>query len=104
VEQNDRARIGRIGGYTRSALHDSREMTALARQASRDNLDARLLAKVDPDGAFPPDERRRRLTAARSAYFAGLAHKSHAARAKVEKFERIAAEADAELAAHGGEG
>lgn len=57
---------GRIGGLMRAARHDGREMTASARAAFL----AKLEREADPEGALPPDERRRRAEALRRAHLA----------------------------------
>jgi hypothetical protein len=67
---------GRVGGLTTAARHDAREITAPARQA----FERRFLDSVDPERVLPEDERMRRASAARRAYFAGLTAKSIAAR------------------------
>ena len=67
---------GRIGAYSLHASHDPRETTKAGRKAFL----ARFEAEVDPKGALPPQERRRRAEAARRAYFARLALKSAQAR------------------------
>jgi hypothetical protein len=80
----DAALAGRIGGLRRSAKHDSREMTAKAREAFHD----KFLAEVDPQGVLPEAERLRRADAARKAYYAGLAYKSAMARRKASPSPR----------------
>lgn len=75
---SERALAGRIGGYRRAAMYDSREMTAAARRG----FDARFEREVDPDNVLPPAERARRAEAARKAYFAALAHRSATVRKK----------------------
>ncbi len=72
----------RLGGLTTHFRHDSRAITAPARAASARALDARLLDEIDPVGALPEPERRRRLAVARKAHFARLALRSAAARRK----------------------
>lgn len=66
----------RIGGLRTAALHDTRELTAPARAAFL----ARFEDEVDPDRRLPEDERQRRATAARRAYFSALALRSVQAR------------------------
>ena len=63
---------GRIGAYTLHATHDPRETTHAAREA----FGRRFLDEVDPDRLLPEDERERRASYARKAYFARLALKS----------------------------
>jgi hypothetical protein len=67
---------GRIGAYVTHSLHDPRETTAKARRTFLD----RFYDQVDPDRTLPDDERERRATAAKSAYFRKLALKSRARR------------------------
>ena len=76
-DPEEMARRGRIGAHRLHALHDSRELTAPARAAFL----ARFEREVDPDGALPEEERRRRAEHARKAYFARLARQSALARA-----------------------
>jgi hypothetical protein len=66
----------RLGGLATSSRHDSKALTAPARAA----FDQRFYTQVDPSNELPPAERERRATAARKAYFAGLAFKSAKAR------------------------
>jgi len=65
----ERTLRARLAAHTMHAQHDARETTAAARAAFL----ARFEAEVDPDGALPPEERRRRAEQARSAYFTRLA-------------------------------
>lgn len=74
--------ISRIGGLTLHATHDTNEVSAPGRKAAADSLNARLLAKVDPDGTLPEAERERRLALARKAHFTQLAYRSARTRAK----------------------
>jgi len=67
---------GRIGALRLHATRDPRETTARARQAFRDALER----EVDPTGALPADERRRRADLARRAHYARLARLSAQAR------------------------
>jgi hypothetical protein len=71
---------GRIGAYTLHSRSDSRETTAAARAAFL----ARFEREVDADGVLPAEERQRRATAARRAYFARLALRSARARRRRE--------------------
>ena len=71
-----RALAGRIGGFARAARYNPEELTGAARRAFLDRFER----EVDPQGVLPPEERARRATAARKAYFARLALKSAAAR------------------------
>lgn len=70
--------MGRIGGLRRSALHDSREMTAKARSTFL----AKFIVAVDPDGALPEEERLRRAEIAKKEHFTRLAMASVEARRK----------------------
>lgn len=74
---SERALRARIASYTSWAnTPDPAARTAPAREAAM----KRFEAQVDPDGTLPPEERARRATAARKAYFAALALKSARAR------------------------
>lgn len=68
----------RIGAYALHATHDSRQTTAAARHASQVTRFERL---VDPDNELDPEERGRRVEAARKAHMAKLALASSRARA-----------------------
>lgn len=68
----------RIAAHKLHATHDSREITAPARQA----FDQRFEDEVDPDRVLPEAERRRRVEQARKAYFTQLALASSKARRK----------------------
>lgn len=67
---------GRIGAYAVHARHDSRALTAHARE----EFLARFEREVDPDGVLTLTERARRTSHARKAYFARLALRSAQAR------------------------
>jgi hypothetical protein len=67
---------GRLGAHTLHATHDSYELTVKARAAFL----ARFEREVDPDGALPIDERRRRATHALHAHMTRLALQSARAR------------------------
>ena len=67
---------GRLGAHALHSRHDSREITAKAREAFL----RRFLDEVDPDRVLPEAERRRRAKHARKAYFARLALTSARAR------------------------
>lgn len=71
-----RAVIGRLGGLTRAAMYDGKEMTAAARDAAF----ARFEQMVDPEGQLSPEERRRRALAAQKAHMTRIAMKSVEAR------------------------
>lgn len=69
--------LGRIGAHRLHATHDSRDVTAKARETFL----ARFEREVDPDLVLPLEERRRRAEHARRAHFSLLALKSAEARA-----------------------
>lgn len=73
---SERRLRARLGALKLHAHHDSRELTVPARAA----FDERFYDEVDPDRVLPEDERERRASHARKAYFAGLALKSAVAR------------------------
>lgn len=69
----DRQMHARIAAHHRWAHEpDRRAATAPARRAALERFER----QVDPDGVLPPDERARRATSARKAYFIQLARKS----------------------------
>jgi len=68
----ERALRGRIGAFTLHARHDPRATTAAARLA----FNGRFVDLVDPERTLPKEERRRRVEAARKAYFTRLAYRS----------------------------
>ncbi|MDP9363971.1 MAG: hypothetical protein M3Q10_07055 [Chloroflexota bacterium] len=75
----ERARLlGRIGAHAAHAKHDSRDLTAKARETFL----ARFEREVDPGFVLPAEERRRRAEHARRAHFARLALASADARRK----------------------
>lgn len=76
IEAEEMARRGKIGAHTLHSRHDSRELTAPAREAFLRKFET----EVDPDETLPPEERERRATHARKAYFARLALASVRAR------------------------
>ena len=88
------ARRGRIGAHILHARHDSRELTAKAREAFL----RRFLDEVDPDRVLPEAERRRRADHARKAYFARLALASARARSRKRGPKRAAIAAFSEPA------
>jgi hypothetical protein len=71
-----RALRSRLAAYRLHATHDPRETTKKAREA----FAARFEREVDPEGVLSPEERTRRVEAARRAYFTGLALRSSRAR------------------------
>jgi hypothetical protein len=76
-----RVLYGRMGAHKLHAMHDSRQLTAPGRRAFLERFER----EVDPDGLLTPVERARRASHARKAYFAGLAAKSSAARARKKR-------------------
>ena len=70
----------RIGAYSLHAKYDSKETTRSARSAFL----ARFEREVDPDSKLSVEERDRRATMARKAYFQKLALKSAQARARAK--------------------
>ena len=76
IDPAEMSRRGRIGAHRLHALYDSKELTAPARAAFL----AKFEREVDPAGALPDEERRRRAEHARKAHFARLARLSANAR------------------------
>jgi hypothetical protein len=72
----ERTLRNRRAAHLLHARHDSRELTAKAREAALERFER----DVDPEGIFPMAERKRRAAHARKAYFLGLALKSAKAR------------------------
>ncbi len=81
----------RVNAYKLHAHHDSRELTA----AAREKFLTRFLDEVDPDRTLPEAERLRRAESARKAYFATLALKSARARRKRAERRKLGAFAQA---------
>ncbi|GAA2185018.1 hypothetical protein GCM10009785_35100 [Brooklawnia cerclae] len=97
---SERALVGRIAANERWAREPDRSAaTAPARAA----MLAKFEREVDPDGVLTPEERARRAGHAKKAYFTRLALKSARARRRSKELADEAAQADAELAAAGGE-
>lgn len=69
----------RLAAHSLHAQHDSRELTEKARAASPGSI-TYWERKVDPDGALPEVERRRRAEHAKQAHFTRLALASAKAR------------------------
>ena len=65
-----------IGAHCLHSRYDSRETTRAARAAFLDRFER----EADPDGVLNPDERRRRASHLKKAYFLRLALKSAKAR------------------------
>lgn len=87
----DRALIARIASHASWAhTPDPNARTAPARAAR----DARFEREVDPDGTLSPEERERRVTHARKAYFLGLARKSADSRRRKAAAAELRALAD----------
>ena len=76
-DPEEMSRRGRIGAHRLHALYDSKQLTAPARAAFL----AKFEREVDPTGALPEEERRRRAEHARKGHFARLARLSARARA-----------------------
>jgi hypothetical protein len=74
--ESDLSLLGRLGAYTQQAKYDTKETTKAARAAR----DKKFVDKVDPDGTLEPEERARRVVAARKAHFTRLALMSAQAR------------------------
>lgn len=80
---------------SRSLRHASAALTRVAREgghavsaSARAGFEQKFVDQVDPDRVLPEDERARRVTAARRAYFLMLAAKSvDARRRKAEAAE-----------------
>jgi hypothetical protein len=90
---------GTIGAYTKWAkCDDPSAATAPGRKAFLDRFEN----EVDPNRTLPAEERARRATAARKAYFARLALKSAQARRRAKNAAAEADAAEAELADHAG--
>ena len=73
-----RRQVARIGGLSRAARYDGREVTDPARRSFM----ARFEDEVDPDRELPLEERQRRAQAAMRAHMARLALRSAKARRK----------------------
>lgn len=69
---------GRIGAAVTHSRHDSRKLTAPAREAFLSKFEQ----EVDPTGVLPPEERSRRAEHARKAHMARLSRLSVMARRK----------------------
>ena len=73
ITKAERQRYGRIGAHQLHATHDSRELTAAARQSANTALNQRLLAAIDEHSpGLSEVERQRRLVHARKAHFLRL--------------------------------
>lgn len=82
LSSSERQMRGRIGAYRLHALHDPRLTTAHGRAAFL----ARFEVEVDPDHTLPEEERTRRASMARKAYFQKLAYLS--AKTRRERAQR----------------
>jgi excisionase family DNA binding protein len=76
AEAVNRSAIARIGGFSRAAMYDGREVTTQARAGFL----RRFEAEVDPERTLPPQERERRARAALKAHMGRLALRSAEAR------------------------
>ncbi len=79
----ERSLRARIAAYSLHAQRDSRELTKPALKAFLDRFEK----QVDPNGALPVEERRRRAEAAKKAYMSALALKSAKARRRRREAE-----------------
>lgn len=89
---------------SKSPLHAAAALTRVAREGgaavsapARAAFDRRFEDQVDPARVLPPDERARRVKAARRAYFLTLAAKSadsRRRRSQADELRRIADEID----------
>lgn len=89
----------------KSPRHAAAALTRVAREGghavsapARAAFDVRFVDQVDPDRTLPEDERARRVSAARRAYFLTLAAKSADARrrkAQADELRRLADELEA---------
>ena len=77
---------GRVGGHSRAAMYDGREMTARARERFRESFGEGHACRVCPAMTLAPDllpaERARRAEALRRTHYARVAMASARARAK----------------------
>jgi DNA-binding IclR family transcriptional regulator len=88
----------------KSPRHAAAALTRVAREGghavslpARQAFDAKFIDQVDPDRTLSDDERARRVSAARRAYFLSLAAKSADARrrrAQADELRRLADEID----------
>jgi len=78
MSPDDRVLHARMAAHVLHSRYDSKELTAPARRAFLERFER----EVDPDGALPEAERRRRAGHARKAYFTRLALASSRARKK----------------------
>jgi hypothetical protein len=85
VDREVMALRGRIGAHVTHSRHDSRELTARAREAFL----AKFEREVDPDGALTPEERRRRAEHARRAHMVRIARLSAIARRKSQPSDSV---------------
>lgn len=76
LSPEQRSLRARIAAHTLHSQVDPQEHTAPARKAFLDRFEA----EVDPEGVLSPEERARRASHARKAYFTKLALKSAQAR------------------------
>jgi hypothetical protein len=90
VDKRSMYRIaGRVGGYTRAALYDGREMTQAARDKFRESFAEGHACRVCPAVTLPgdllPGERERRAEALRRAHYARVALVSARVRSSKKK-------------------
>jgi hypothetical protein len=89
IDPAEMSRRGRIGAHVTHSRHDSRQLTARAREA----LLAKYEREVDPDGILDPEERRRRAAHARRAHLARIGRLGTIARARAASSASEAANA-----------
>jgi hypothetical protein len=75
---SERVLRARQGGYARAAQHDVKELG----RKSAQTLTQRLELEVDPHHVLPDGERRRRVEAARRAFYTSIAFRAVIARRK----------------------
>ena len=76
VPDLNRSLRAKLAAHHKHAKYDPRESTAAARRVFLDRFER----KADPDGVLIPEERRRRASHLKKAYFLRLALKSAEAR------------------------
>lgn len=78
LTDSQRSQRARIAAHSLHATHDSRELTKNARRAFRDKFER----EADPEGVLSADERTRRATQLRKAFYVRLALASSKARSR----------------------
>lgn len=97
---DERSLIGQIGIQTRLSKLCDAEMPEITR-AAREALEKRFVDEVDPDRELSPEERDRRVQAAKTAYYARLSLRAVAARRRARELADAATAAEVELAVLG---